>query len=214
MSSRGLNSIYLQARQIKPADEKAFCNYAANWYKLLHIHHTGEEATLFPEIEHITGEKGLMDANVEQHHAFHDGLEAFIAYINDCIAGKQKYDGEHVIQMIDGFGKTLVQHLTDEIPTLQDLRKHSDKLQNISQLMQAEAETNMKKLGMATGMAWAWGHMDVDYEDGIWKDFPPAPWLIKFIIKNIAWWVHSDWWRFSAADRHGRLRPLPFAVEE
>jgi len=31
---------------------------------------------MFPELEKITGEKGLIDANIAQHEAFHSGLHA------------------------------------------------------------------------------------------------------------------------------------------
>jgi len=113
------------------------------WYTLLHVHLTGEEATFFPEIEKFTGEKGIMDANVQQHHAFEKGLEAFHTYVDECLAGKKKYDGSRIISIIDSFGKDLIQHLTDEIPTLLDLKRHADKLQDLPHMMQAEAETNM-----------------------------------------------------------------------
>jgi hemerythrin-like domain-containing protein len=145
--SRGLNSIYLQARNIKPSDEKAFCNYILTWHNLLHVHHTGEETDFFPEIEELVGEKGIMDANVEQHHAFHDGLENFAEYIKACRDGSDKYDGNRVIKHIDSFGTALIQHLADEIPTIEGLRKYGDKLQHLPQMMQAEAEKNMVRRG-------------------------------------------------------------------
>jgi hypothetical protein len=49
---------------------------------------------------------------------------------------------------------------------------------------------------------------DVNYEDGIWKDSPPAPWFIKAFVRHIGFWVHSDWWKFAASDRQSRLQPL------
>jgi len=61
---------------------------------------------------------------------------------------------------------------------------------------------------MARGVPFCLAHLDVNFEDGIWKDFPPAPWIIKFVVRNITWWVHSDWWKFAASDRNGKLKPL------
>src|SRR5437667_11013154 len=105
MMIRGLNSIYLQAPHIAPKDERSFCQYISQWYRLVDIHHSGEEAEFFPQIEKLTGEKGIMDVNLNQHHAFHDGLEAFVAHFRACLAGEVKYDGNKIIAMIDGFGK-------------------------------------------------------------------------------------------------------------
>jgi hemerythrin-like domain-containing protein len=64
---RGLNSIYLQAPHIRPEDHADFIAYCKCWCEILNSHHQMEEATVFPKIEEITGEKGIMDVNVEQH---------------------------------------------------------------------------------------------------------------------------------------------------
>ena len=34
-------------------------------YDLVNVHHKGEEEDLFPKIEAMTGENGIMDTNVE-----------------------------------------------------------------------------------------------------------------------------------------------------
>jgi hypothetical protein len=110
---------------------------------LLHIHHTGEEEDFFPHVEELSGEKGIMEVNVQQHHAFHDGLEKFIEYVKSCADGTEQYDGKKVVEHIDAFGKSLTQHLSDEIPTILGLKKYGEKLSSLPQLMQAEAEKNM-----------------------------------------------------------------------
>lgn len=110
MIIRGLNSIYLQAPHIKPADEKSFGRYIVNWYNLVHSHHNGEETMFFPAIQRFTGVEGLMDANIEQHKAFHDGLDRFKAHADTVVAGKEKYDGSQVNAIIDGFAPALVEH--------------------------------------------------------------------------------------------------------
>ncbi|KAF4621572.1 hypothetical protein G7Y89_g14514 [Cudoniella acicularis] len=58
---RGLNSIILQAPYVPPSKTSAFIEYALIWAEVLTHHHTMEETRLFPEIERITGEKGIMD---------------------------------------------------------------------------------------------------------------------------------------------------------
>lgn len=144
MIIRGLNSIYLQAPQVPSTNTASFLSYCSAWHDLLHVHHSGEEADFFPFVEEATGKKGLMDANVEQHHAFQTGVEGFHAYVRDCIRGKENYDGDKVVKMIDGFGETLAKHLADEIPTLLQLREYGEeKLGLMEKMFQDEGEKNM-----------------------------------------------------------------------
>lgn len=143
---RGLNSIYLQAPHIKPADEKSFARYMGGWFALLHSHHSGEEAMFFPYVEKMTGVEGIMDTNIDQHKVFHDGLDNFKAYADAVIAGTEKYDGSRVIEIVDDFGPALMQHLGDEIPTILGLRQYGDKLAGLPKLFQEEAD----KVGVST----------------------------------------------------------------
>lgn len=48
---------------------------------------------------------------------------------------------------------------------------------------------------------------DVTFEGGLWKDFPPLPWVVLFVIRNTVYWIHSDWWKFSPVDRYGQPKP-------
>lgn len=143
MFIRGLNSIYLQAPHIKPADEKLFARYVVGWYAALHSHHAGEERSFFPGVERMTGVQGIMDTNKEQHEAFHDGLDALQAYCKAVMAGTERYDGAKVVGMVDGFGPALVQHLNDEIPSILNLRQHGDKLAGLPKLFDDEAQEAM-----------------------------------------------------------------------
>lgn len=128
MVLRGLNSIYLQAPHIKPADEKSFLGYSSCLYDLLHVHHRGEEEILFPAIVEMSGERGVMDQNIEQHNAFHQGLELYNNYIKSCLGGTEKYNGSKLVAIIDGFGHELATHLDQEISTIVGLRKYGAKM--------------------------------------------------------------------------------------
>lgn len=140
MMVRGLNAIYLQAPHVQPSDEKHFCTFIMHWHKLIFTHHAGEEEHAFPAIEAMAGVKGIMNNNVEQHHAFHGGLETLGAYVTDCKAGKQKYDGRKIVEIIDGFGAALAEHLADEIPTLVGLRQYGEKMSGFAKMFSAEGD--------------------------------------------------------------------------
>lgn len=143
MVLRGLNSIYLQAPHITPADEKPFCRYVLGWYNLLHSHHSGEEADFFPTVEKMTGVKGLMDNNVDQHKAFHDGMDSLKAFADAVVADKEKYDASRLVTLIDDFGPALTQHLGDEIPTILSLRQYGEKMAGLPKAFDEEGEKAM-----------------------------------------------------------------------
>ena len=66
-----------------------------------------------------------MEENVIQHKAFSEGLNAFWDYIKAVQAKELPYVGQKVIQLIDNFGPTLREHLTDEINTLLALNQYN-----------------------------------------------------------------------------------------
>jgi len=205
---RGLNSIYLQAPHITPADEKAFLSYISGWHLVVRVHHKNEETDFFPAVEELAGEKGIMEGNVAQHHAFEGGLEKLKAYVDAVVAGKEKYNGERVVALVDEFGEVLMQHLEDEIETLLGLRKYgAEKMGGLMAKMAEEAEKGMKEMGFG-GMVWIWAHIDANYEGGRWSHWPPAPAPVKFLIVNLFWRFHASMAKFGAVDRNNRLRPL------
>jgi hypothetical protein len=78
----------------------------------VHHHHHTEETYLFPKYNEKLG-ANAMDQNVEQHHAFLDGLNDLESYFKEVHAGTTPYNGAIVIQKIDGFADDLVLHLNE-----------------------------------------------------------------------------------------------------
>ncbi|KAL2177306.1 uncharacterized protein P884DRAFT_277564 [Thermothelomyces heterothallicus CBS 202.75] len=209
---RGLNSIYLQAPHIRPEDEKPFCSYVSSWCGFLDVHHGNEEEFFFPFAEEMTGVKGIMDANIDQHKAFHDGVEELEAYAGAVLADEDKYDGSKVVGTIDRFGTVLMQHLTDEVASILSLRPYGDKLAGLPKLLDEEGGKSMKKMGNFVGV-WAFANMDLQYENAMWQDWPSAPAPAKLIMRSVFWWIYADARKFGAVDRAGNLRHL-YAVPE
>ncbi|KAK0705786.1 hypothetical protein B0T21DRAFT_377584 [Apiosordaria backusii] len=213
---RGLNSIYLQAPHIAAPDVKPFCRYIAAFTNLIHVHHHGEETQFFPEVKKLSGVEGIMETNVHQHGVFKKGLHELDDYVTAVLADKQEYDGKKVVGMIDAFGGSLVEHLRDEIPTLQRLREldgEDEKMAGlIEKIMNEEGESSMKALGMP-GMLWYFANLDIHYENDMWLDWPAAPGPVKFLSRNVFWWVYTDLRKFGSVDRNGKLKGL-YAVPE
>ena len=212
---RSINAIYLQAPHIKKADTVAFSEYANLFYNMLNLHHHHEEEIFFPGIERAAGTPGIMSANVDQHHAFHNGLEEFGRYTRACADGTEKYDGTRLVGIIDSFAAVLIQHLTDEITTLLELKKY-DKgsfCAEYTKVMDATGKAVLEAFGFTTGLVYIVFCCDKSYEGGRWKGFPPAPGPIMFVVRYIASMVNSSWWKFAPVDRACQLRPL-YAVPE
>ena len=88
----------------------------------MHHHHDGEEAEFFPSIEQITGVRGIMERNIEQHRAFTPGFDLFQEYCRNCLP--KDYDGGKIRSLIEDFAEPLSRHLHDEIETLRALDKY------------------------------------------------------------------------------------------
>jgi hemerythrin-like domain-containing protein len=125
MFIRMLNCIYLQAPNVKL--EKDIADFAIFMHAFLvtvHEHHEGEEKNYFPWLDELNGEvKGYMNKNIEQHHGFAPGLQAFEDYVTSIREGKAKYDSTKLLSLIDVFGTALVEHLNEEVPTFEALDK-------------------------------------------------------------------------------------------
>ena len=110
----------------------------------MRTHHAGEELDFFPAVEEMASVKGIMQANVEQHHTFEAGVEEFGDYVESLVNGKEKYDGGRIMQIIDGFGGALMKHFAEEIPTLEALRVYGeDKMGGMLEVADKEAKKSM-----------------------------------------------------------------------
>ncbi|ORY16455.1 hypothetical protein BCR34DRAFT_584396 [Clohesyomyces aquaticus] len=204
--SRAFNSIYHQARLISPSDHSTFISYSYSCYQGLEAHHDGEETILFPAIEAATGQKGIMEANIKQHEAFHPGFHAWGAWLKDLTEGKDTWDGDKCVALMDSFTEPLSQHLQDEIPTLLGLAKFGDSM-DLKALTQKEADTVMKGLSKTKQMPAFLMNHDVTFEGGI-HHFPPLPAPVTWVLLNVFGRVKSEWWKFAACGFDGRPRAL------
>lgn len=129
---RGINSVYNQCVNVSARgsnkDKVDFANYAFQWTEWVHEHHNLEEESLFPQINELAGVPGLMDANVNEHAGFHDGIIEYAEYLKNVKEEKQELSGETVKSFIDAFMPTLHTHLVNEIDTLVTLEKYDDKV--------------------------------------------------------------------------------------
>lgn len=129
---RGFNSIYQQAPRISASDYKDFVGYCLAWHGCVEEHHYHEEVNYFPEIEKATGQKGVMDGEVEQHGkrksatkagavaltsnaaAFHAGLKSFKDYFATLKNPESDFKPTSLLKIMDSFSEPLYTHLAAE----------------------------------------------------------------------------------------------------
>ncbi|KAH7165620.1 hypothetical protein EDB81DRAFT_865662 [Dactylonectria macrodidyma] len=193
---RGLNAVYNQARSVSTKgtrkDKLDFANFAYAWTMVLKEHHRVEEDRVFPLINELTGVPGLMDGNVAEHQEFHDGFEAYLEY-----ADKAR------------------EHLEHDIDTLLALDKYSDKVdwvvwfkKVIDEIMgyaMKNAEFRTDEFPMTIILH------DETFDEGMWQNFPPIPWLFALLLRWMFMYRRKDWWRFSGCDFASQPQQLPFA---
>jgi len=204
---RQLNSMYLQAPYVTlEADQSDLCQYAVFWKDFLHHHHHLEEEQFFPDIERITGAKGIMDHNVEEHAAFLPALDTFGQYAKDCLNKAKKFDSKEFIRLIDAFAPTLSTHLKGEIDTLLVLGKYNvgPELRKAYLVLAGDAQ----KASKTEVFPLVCGGIDNTYEGGAsWPGFPVfVPYMVDYLFAR----KYRSVWRFNPCTIYGKPRPLPF----
>ncbi|OHF01441.1 hemerythrin HHE cation binding domain-containing protein [Colletotrichum orchidophilum] len=211
---RIINTVYLQCINVEksPDDVQDFVSYAMEWGKMVEEHHETEETEVFTEIEELAGVPGLMQANVAQHEAFHDGLHAYMSYLEKVQKGEEAYNGEKLKRIIDSFMHILREHLSDEIDTLLKLEEYDrnweewyEKLMKklLGKMGDAELKTTMIPLLLT--------NRDKTFEEGVHAWWPPVPWFVFLMMRWFYIPAHKSWWRFSSCDDRGAPKELPFA---
>ncbi|EFQ33161.1 hemerythrin HHE cation binding domain-containing protein [Colletotrichum graminicola M1.001] len=211
---RILNTVYLQCVNVEksPDDVRDFVSYAIEWAKMVEEHHHIEEETVFPQIEQLTGVPGLMQANVVQHEAFHEGLHAYTGYLDMVQKREEAYSGEKLKGIIDSFMPVLRQHLSDEIGTLLKLGDYDRDWDGwferlIKELLAKSDDPNLK----TTTFPLLLTNRDKTFEDGIYAWWPGLPWFVTLMMRWFLIPKHNNWWRFSSCDHRGVPKELPFA---
>ncbi|CAD6584880.1 MAG: hypothetical protein ASARMPRED_001942 [Alectoria sarmentosa] len=169
---RSYNSIYQQAPHLQPADYADFVGYCLAWHEMLQGHHESEEAVLFPGIEELTGVKGIMDGEKAEHAALYDGLSSLATYLRTCRAQPSTFDASTLLSIMDTFAPALVTHLANEPPALASLSTYAF---DIKALSEKTAQHSMARTSSSNLLPMLWYNLDVEFEGGKWKNFPPVP---------------------------------------
>ena len=162
---------------------------------------------MFPTIEAKSGEKGVMEEELEQHRAFLTGFRAFKSHLDSVAQDPMRFASSQLISLLDIFASTLHQHLVDEIPRLLALARFGDKLPMLT-IIETEGNRSTQALSKAGGMIFFLRNLDLEFEDGLWRNWPPIPATARWgVMKTLGRW-HAAWWRFASCDESGKMQKL------
>ena len=110
---RALNSAYQHAEGIESGSQDAvdLFTYSRFICELIGAHHDWEEKNYFPALETFAGQPGILESNIEQHHAFEEGLREFHEY---CKQSKENFSAVKFRALIDAFATSFGKHLHEE----------------------------------------------------------------------------------------------------
>ncbi|KAJ3543420.1 hypothetical protein NM208_g3588 [Fusarium decemcellulare] len=207
---RSLNASYRQCLAIKPGttETQDFLFFNQNLCQVLAIHHDVEEEYLFPEIQRLSGNETIMDVNIQEHKAFHDGLDRFEEYITNI--SPADFRGEELQQLLMGFGKAVETHLHHEIATLLDL--HVYDAGEVTKMAKGMHDRTMERSDKFRHFPLFIGCADRSFRlDGQVESFPQIPYFVLWIAKLFFEPRHAGAWRFNPSTTFGQ--PRACAVE-
>ncbi len=133
---RNLNATLLQGPHIADPSTSPTYNlsditdllfFVAAWLKMLNHHHHVEEIVLFFLLAAVPGmPAGYLDAPLEQHQAFHDGLAELQVFCAKHLAEPAGSRWSEMERIIHAFAPALLRHLGDEIGVLLGLEALCD----------------------------------------------------------------------------------------
>jgi hypothetical protein len=185
---RGFNSIYQQAPYVNPSDYNDFIGYSAAWFRFVKSHHDDEELSLFPFIEKLIDKPGIWDSTHAEHESFLGGLAKFNAYLSEVETKPATFDGKELVRIMDEFLQPFNNHFHSEIKTIAALSEFGDHKEAAS-VFKTWGKATVTKSGYTEGIPFMFLNFDRTFEDGMWKDWPPMPAIIRTVMTRVG----SSW---------------------
>lgn len=138
-------------------------------------------------------------------------LEVYLTNLTD----PSQLSGRDLISLLDEIREPFESHFNEEISVLASLSTHRN---NPEPGSEAERKTiaafdkwgqdSLMQPGITDVLVFFLLNMDRDYEEGIWRDWPPIPTPARWAITNVAGLWHNSWWKFASCDASGRRKEL------
>ena len=172
-----INSMFYYAPLVKEQqDIRDFLHFCATFVDLTHHHHDGEETYIFPTWAEATNCPEILEDNVAEHQAFHDGLDKLGAYAKttDPVA----YTVKDLLVLLDAFTLPLVSHLRSEIDRILGMQKTDHGI--AKKILDVGRKNAMDGADNAALIPFIFACHDRTFEGGK-HYFPPMPMLVRMV---------------------------------
>ncbi|KDR77178.1 hypothetical protein GALMADRAFT_139192 [Galerina marginata CBS 339.88] len=198
---RALNAIWLNAFLVLPADEGDFMGFGLACLSMIRSHHETQEKVVFP----ILQEKIDMRMNVVQHIEFDELLKDLETYLRKVQNKQEPYDSGRLLELRAALGSRLVQHLHDEVDTVNPKYLYAFSKQELMNLVHAIDEHKKNFRDSATLLPFiVTNHHKEDA-----PDWPIVPASLKWLTNHVGFQLHRHYWKFSPYTATGDVQTYP-----
>ena len=134
------------------------------------------------------------------------GLAKFNTYLT-TLPSPSAFSGPTLLGIMDELSGPFSAHFHSEIATIAALAALGD-FPAAGPVFKAWGKQTVSSAGYADVVPFLFLNFDRTAEDGMWKDWPPMPALIRTLLVRVGGWWHQGWWRFASCDGNGMPREL------
>lgn len=151
--------------------------------------------------------------------AFMPGIASFQGYLVN-LKSPSDFSGSKLLEIMASFQRPFEAHMRSEISSIAQLSQHartpkegSEEEKATQASIDAREGKNLLMSGVTDVMPFFLFNYDSEYEDGLWKDWPPIPGPVRWILISVAKVMHPGWWKFASCDAVRRRKEL-YAVPD
>ena len=151
--------------------------------------------------------------------AFMPGLAKFQEYLLS-LRSPSEFSGPNLLEIMSTFQESFEAHMCSEVSCIAALAQHpktpkegSEEERKTQGVFDAREGQAIIKAGVTDVLPFFLFNFDSEYEDGIWRDWPPIPAPVRWGLMGVARVMHSGWWKFASCDAGRRKKEL-YAVGE
>lgn len=141
-------------------------------------------------------------------------LKTFHTYLT-TLPSPTSFSGPHLLEIMSTFQDDFSSHMRAEVSVIASLASHHNTPPAGSAEEKAIGASFDKKEGMAllkSGVTdvvpFFFFNFEGEFEEGLWRDWPPIPGVVRWGILKVAGVWHGGWWRFACCDGGRRRRGL------
>ncbi|RDW64986.1 hypothetical protein BP6252_10637 [Coleophoma cylindrospora] len=195
-----------KAPKVAEADKADFVGYCLTWYKFLKTHAENEETSLFLKVEELLDDKTIWQESNQEHADFMPGVEKFGKYLVN-LKSPSDFSGTKLLEIMATFQESLEAHMRAEVSTIAQLSQHprtpkegSPEETATQTAFDTREGNNLMKSGLTDVLPFFLFNFDREYEDGLWRNWPPIPGPVRWVLMNVAKVLHPGWWKFAGCD--------------